>query len=295
MAEPTATFVQFPHPGREHNRATGDMPWNVAEHRRKFLRRTGRWVADTDEVHPGEVVFWGEWEAPSRVERRWQANGQLPRAAHRPYWIRPATDGFRQNTDPWVFGDQMLYSNCKQLTGPDRTPTSMQDLPVGSVLCFGSTIDHEFCLDTVLVVATAEPWVPADVADTDVDQAFAVCTAESIVAGGTDAHTQLTLYRGATIEAPVHGMYSFVPALPATDDGPRFARPVTRLNGLINPANKQSTWGSKRPLPLSIVRDAWETIRHQVYAAGLVLAVQLDTPPIEASEVAMPPAARSGC
>lgn len=41
-----------------------------------------------------------------------------------------------------------------------------------------------------------------------------VCNAESIVAGVTDAHAQFTLYRGATIDDPVHGMYSFVSAPP---------------------------------------------------------------------------------
>jgi hypothetical protein len=31
-------FVQFPHPGGEHNPPTDIMPWNVHDHRRKFLR-----------------------------------------------------------------------------------------------------------------------------------------------------------------------------------------------------------------------------------------------------------------
>lgn len=278
MTEPTATVVQLPHPGREHNPRSDDMPWNVVDHRRKFLRCPGRYVDDTDQPQNGEVVFWGEWEAPSRVERRWSANGRLPRVLHRPYWLRPPMDGFRQNTDPWVFGDRMIYSNCKQIVGPQRTRTSMQKLPIGSVICFGSTIDHEFCVDTVLVVASAQPWIPAELADHDVDDAFNVCTAESITAGGTDAQAHLTLYRGATIDDPMHGMYSFVPALPATDEGPRFARPALYLGGLINPASKQSTRGSRRPLPITAVRNAWESIRHQVRLAGLVEAVHVDTP-----------------
>jgi hypothetical protein len=97
----------------------------------------------------------------------------------------------------------MLYSNCKQIIGPQRRPTSMQRLRPGSVICFGSTIDHEFCLDTVFVVGSAEPWTPAHVADLEVDDAFTACTAESITAGGTDAHADLTLYQGATFDDPV--------------------------------------------------------------------------------------------
>jgi hypothetical protein len=43
----------------------------------------------------------------------------------------------------------MIYSACKQIVGPDRLRTSMQDLPIDSVICFGSTIDYAFCVDTV--------------------------------------------------------------------------------------------------------------------------------------------------
>lgn len=221
--------------------------------------------------------------------------GRLPRALHRPYWTRPTARGFRQNTDPWVFGERMIYSVCKQIVGPERSRTCMQDLPIGSVLCFGSTIDHEFCLDTVFVVASAQPWIPADVDDADVDDAFAVCTAGSIAAGCTDARARLTRYRGATVDDPVHGMYSFVPALPATDNGPRFARPALHLPGLINPASRQSPRGAKRPLPTSAIRDAWEAVRYQVLAADLTLTVHLDTPPEANGDSPLPATTRTRC
>ena len=103
------------------------------------------------------------------------------------------------------------------------------------------------------------------------------------------------LYRGATAEDPVHGMYSFVPALPIGDETPRFARPAVRLAGLINPASKQSPRGSKRPLPMSTVRDAWEAIRHQILATGLVLAVKLDTPLELAVNTVVPASRRTQC
>jgi hypothetical protein len=80
-------------------------------------------------------------------------------------------------------------------------------------------------------------------------------------------------------------MYSFVPALPvAGDDPPRFARPVIRLDGLINPASRQSTWGSSRPMRVAAVREAWDAVRDQVLAADLTLAVHLDSPPERAGE-----------
>ncbi|MFJ1761480.1 hypothetical protein ACIOD2_14250 [Amycolatopsis sp. NPDC088138] len=170
----------------------------------------------------------------------------------------------------------MRYSNCRQVRGEHR-PTSMQALSPGSVICFGSKLDHGFCVDTVFVIAESEPWTPAESADLGEDEAFMACTAEQLAAGA-DAHTPLTLYRAATFENPVHGMYSFVPALPADGEGPRFARPALRMPDLINPAVCMNTWGSKRPLEVAEVRNAWNSVREQVFEAGLVLATHLETP-----------------
>ena len=151
------------------------------------------------------------------------------------------------------------------------------------MICFGSTIDGQFCLDTVLVIAAAEPWVPAEAARLHVNAAFKTCTGASITMSRTDAHADLTLYRGATLDRRANGMYSFVPALPTDSGDPRFARPPIRLPELINPASKQSPWGSKRPLSISTVRESWNEICKQVLDAGLLLAVSLRTPPKRAA------------
>ena len=91
----------------------------------------------------------------------------------------------------------MLYSNCKQTMLASQRTTSMQALPPGSLICFGSSIQDEFCVDTVFVVASAEPMAPEDVDDLDVDDAFKVCTGGSLVTGG-GVLAGLVLYRGAT-------------------------------------------------------------------------------------------------
>ena len=206
MPTNTAFFVQFPHPGGEHVPSGAEMPWNTGSHRRKFLVSPGLYDDGNGRSQDGELVFWGEWEPPSRVERRWPAQGRLPRVLHRPFWSNPSTDAFRQNTDPWVFGDTMIYSNCKQVTGTARRPTSMQGLSRGSIICFGSTNDNQFCVDTVLVVASGEHWTPHTYNNLDVEEAFRVCTGASMAAVRTDAHNSLTLFRGATLENPVEGM-----------------------------------------------------------------------------------------
>jgi hypothetical protein len=279
-ANPNGFFVQFPHPGGEHHPPTDNMAWNTGHHRRKFLIAPGRYLDGDDQMGTADLVFWAEWEPPSRVERRWPASGRLPRALHRPSWSEP-TRRVRQNTDPWIWGEPMIYSNCKQIgPRPHR---------------FGSTIDGEFCVDTVFVVASAEPWMPAEGAYLAVDEAFKTCTAGAIAARRSDAHLPLTLYRGATADNPVQDMFSFVPARRADRDDLRFPRPPIILPGFINPAGRQSTWGSKRPLPMTTLRDSWEAVRHQVLTADLLLAVWVRTPDRESNPAVVPEEARQRC
>lgn len=296
MASDIAFFVQFPHPRDEPpaSRFTspGDttqwplrgeeaippghvMPWNTEPtHFRKFLISPGRYLDGHGEVREGELLFWGEWEPPSEVVTTWPSDGRLPRALHRPFWVQPPSATSRQNTDPWVWGDRMLYSNCRQ-----GSVGSLRRLTRGSVVCFGSTSGDDFCVDTVLIIASAEPWDAADCEGIDAERAFQVCTAASLAAGGAcSAEAGFTLYRGATFEDPVNGMYSFVPAMPVANPYPRFARPPVRLPGLINTASTRGPRGSARPLAASAVREAWESTRRQVLDAGLVLAVHLETP-----------------
>jgi hypothetical protein len=254
------------------------MPWNVGDHARKFLRGHGRYIDHDDTLGEVNLVFWGEWEAPSRVVTRWR-DRHGPRALHDPYWCTPPR-GPRQNTDPWVFGEAFRYSNCRQLTAGHHRPSRMQRLTTGSVIIFGSTVRGEFVVDTVFVVASAHPWTPADLTAIPADEAFRTCTAQSL-AGGRHSHSEFTLYTGATLEHPVNGMHSFVPARRFNDPDARFERPPLRLPSLINPKSTQSTLGTKRPMAPASVQEAWNTVRHQVLDADCLLAVHLDTPPKE--------------
>ncbi len=162
----TACVVQFPHPGLEHKPPKGAavFPWNLGRHGRKFLRAPGRLLADDGALRHTDVVFWGEYEAASRVLCRWSPTGELPTALHEPLLTTPPDSPKRQNTDPWVFGDRFLYSNCKQLT-PHGGASALQSLPRGSVILFGSQIGGPFCLDTVFVVAESLRYKVNDAAD----------------------------------------------------------------------------------------------------------------------------------
>ena len=50
-------FVQFIHPGGEHEPDDGlNKRWNKGKHQRKFLRQSGRYVAN-GKVKDGELLF----------------------------------------------------------------------------------------------------------------------------------------------------------------------------------------------------------------------------------------------
>ncbi len=285
-------FVHFPHPGDEHKPGRQSFqPWNTtAKHCRKFLRSSGRYVTADGLVVEASLAFWGEWEAPSYVLKRWSEKNELSRSLQEPVWEHPKFSGPRQNTDPWVFGDCFLYSNCKQ-----SAQKSLQTLPTGSVILFGSTLGIKsesgprFVLDTVFVVdEERQRFTPSNPPNTD--EAFRVCTVESLATGGDvdaygrkdlcgDPRAWFTLFSGATYESPVNEMYSFVPCRRTDRDNFRFARPAISLpTEFVNPWSWQSPKGTGTPLSAHKVRELWATVRQQVIAAECLIGVHFPTP-----------------
>lgn len=210
-------------------------------------------------------------------------------------WARPPSRTPRQNTDPWVFGDAFRFSNCRQLT-PAGNPSALQRLTPGSIILFGSTLDGQFVLDTVFVVADATPYTPRYSGEVAVDEAFRVCTIEPLTIAGRKDHSRspFTLYRGATADTPVAGMYSFVPARPADSAAARFARPAIDLPGYVNAASRQSASGARTPCSVSTTRAVWDSVRDQVFDAGCVLGVWFPTPQCD-DTTEMQPSTSSVC
>jgi hypothetical protein len=266
-------FVQFPHPGREHNPGRAlRQPWNTGEHRRKFLRSNGRYVDGGDSTYVAPLVFWGEWEPPSYIIECWPTAGSLPRYVHDPVWEYPKNSSPLQNTDPWVFGDCFRYSNCKQ-----HSQTALRKLAPGSLILFGSTLDGNFVADTVFVVRDSQPFRLAQLPDSD--DAFRVCTIQPLLTGAQCGGDAFILYRGATFGAQVYGMYSFVPCRREDSTEPRFCRPPISLPGCyLNPASTQSPSGAKEPRSVAEICGLWEEIRQQVLKWKCLLGISFSTP-----------------
>ena len=296
-------FVQFPHPGGEHRPDHGDhIDWNPRKrngkenpHRRKFLQFDGEWIDRNGRCHPDTLRAWGEWEAestrilPFNVPK---GDRHHPRHLWSPYWMpRDSYDGLH-NTDPFIFGDRILYSNCGQ-DAPNKP--ALRHLAPGSVIAFGSGKksggDWTWVLDTVLVVRESfwyDPAHPKQALDCKVSKTFLGVTGGPLKAN-RELHNnpnarRLRLYRGATPNEPVCGMYSFFPAMRAgTDTG--FPRPSIKHDKYIAPANftlanTQAPKGAKRHIDSDLVlQQLWQSLVDQVRDAGLEIGTRADLPP----------------
>lgn len=257
--------------------ASGLRPWKLSSelHRRTFLESPGvyrRSAGGTD--RKGTVAFWGEWEGAVRQVR------ELDPVERGPHWLcRPdpagpppeSPDDRPQNTDPYVWGNAIRYTLCRQYTNQN-----LRQLGRGSLILFGSGQKVGFVLDTVLVVAD---WIDhcrqADL-NRKTDKQHMRATIEPMYAWGEDGLTY-RLYCGATPENAVDGMFSFVPCQPDAGSAPGFARPIIELgDDLINPNCRMQA----RVLDVGTdeLPRLWKEVVRQVTEADLALATRLELP-----------------
>jgi hypothetical protein len=266
-------IVQFPHPGSEHNASGPFMDWHRGEHARKFL--VGHGVHLNGGVrHDARLAFWGEWEPQSRVEELAAPINGLPKWAHIPYWQRHRHRQLLQNTDPMVFGDRFLYSNCRQ-TWNDK----LRSLAPGSLILFGSKLGGEFVLDTLFVVNDlGETFTRATAASIQAPDWLHAVVFEPLTNSSRPASERFRLYRGRTQRESPEGTYSFVPCIPWNiNDASGFARPAIRLDPRILSSNLAR--GAKATLATaSEVQRVWDEVHQQVLAAGLLIGVWFAPP-----------------
>lgn len=285
--------VQFVHPGFEYrsqehvgpkSQRSGVMGWKAgrSRHDRKFMLSMGSIFdpisgTDTTDV---PICFWGEWEGPSVFWKLDSTERPEPSVLHSPFRpaVRPTSPV--QNTDPMVFGDSFVYSNCMQ-----GTYRILRTLTPGSIVLFGRFSRTErrpaFGLDTCLVVDRIERLSPTPFEDggygTDLleDAVLKPLHTEG-------AREDLTVYFGRRRSAATPGPFSFVPAQRMLKGVPIFARPELRpigaLAGVVSPANMQGIKGSSHDVP---GRDeVWAEVARQVVEQGCGLGYHAAAPPL---------------
>jgi hypothetical protein len=250
------------------------MDWNRGEHARKFLKANGRYVQN-ETIQSGPVVFWGEWEPPSRVVETYQPDARgWPRLLHEPFWQVPGHRRLLQNTDPIVLGDRFLYSNCRQ--GKNR---KLRELSAGSMVLFGSKLDGDFVLDTVFVVGDeSQKFTRGSSEAVRCDDWVRAVVFEPLRMAAGPSTEALRLYRGRRYDEAPEGPFSFVPCRPWRSTESAFRRPSIRLDRhWIEP---NLAMGAKATLVGQVqLRELWiEIVRQVVEVCGLAIAVQLEAP-----------------
>ena len=246
------------------------------------MKVAGTWIDQNWCTHCGSLFVWGEWEPESDLLEELTEPPEpynqvhFPHYLWKPKWSPPSPPINREcprlhNTDPYIFGDAFIYSNCRQ-----DSNKSLRHLEAGTVIAFGSGKnikgERNWVLDTVLVVE--DYWTPTN--RRTLSETFNEVTGKTLAPLGKGNNRY---YFGATPKNQVNGMFSFFPALPASH-GHGFARPaINKLDPqFLNPRNWQGLKGASTPRSAAEIKKLWDLLVKEVFDAGLVLGVHAMEP-----------------
>lgn len=173
-------LVQFPHLGNEHKCNSTDQvkEWNTGNHTRKFIRAKGKYLLDlVSEEKNDDLMFWGEWECESLFEEiKYNSDRRIdyPKYIHKPI-INVSNKAGLQNTDPYVFGENFIFSCCKQ-----QSFKQLKNLKPGSIVVFGSKLNNNFVIDTVFVVKDGQDYNVNNIKSLNVSKTFYEATLKRI-------------------------------------------------------------------------------------------------------------------
>ncbi len=259
------------------------------------MKLTGEWLDHRGDKQSGKMHAWGEWEPESKVIHSFERNAQFPyspRYLWEPFWVPRKSYIGVHNTDPFIFGNCFFYSNCRQTS---KGGAGLKNLDIGSVIVFGSGKkvygERKWVLDTVFVVKDYidyNPLNPLKTLKDEVPNEFIHVAIKPLsenlghVDGCVKKSSQLRLYRGATPDSRVNGMYSFFPAIPEDSNRSAFSRPAICLNPrYFNCLNTQAPKGSALDSPRTsweVLYELWDSLVCQTKKAGLVLGTFAQIP-----------------
>ncbi len=226
------------------------------KHRRKLIINEISYLNKYSEVCTTDNgYFWGEWEAESDCQKRdnfYLHSIKYPSEIETNKKIADCNkcrkDEYQVlNTDPYVFGNYFIYSNCMQ----DRY-RNLKALKENDLIIFGSQKSNFFIIDTVFVV-------DKQIRKEDCSECF-------IRATGNLIDDTYQIYKGKTFKED-NGLFSFFPC--STQP---FERPRIVING-TNDAQKQG---------VAYIRvnsvEVWNSIKKQVVKSGCMLGIYAKEP-----------------
>ncbi len=284
-----STVVLFNHPGEEHVAVrTGRYPWNVGDHRRKYLEVAAN-VARREEAsfrrepELKRVALWAEFEPDTDGRPFPTAPGRgVPASYHRLLPVGAAPAG-GQNTDPWIFGSAFTYGFCRQVA---RQTAYLRNLVHGDLLLFGSFFKMDangkesphfnFFLDTAFVVDVGHPWGrKARIPERLLDPAYERAAASRFP---TAERNSCVLYEGVMLEGRSSQPFCFAPCRSSDTAGPvRMKRPlISDLLGF------ETAYPREVPRFENVdARQIWRQVVDRCISAGCELAVRAENPGVQ--------------
>jgi hypothetical protein len=246
---------------------SGIRYWNnEPNHFRKFLLNNGSYLKYLgSDAESGELLFWGEWEPQSKFTIT-GLNGKLkPNAIHEPFVSFKGIGA--HNTDPFVFGADFYYSNCKQKRN------HMNRLSEGDMILFGTEYDEGFALDTVFIIKDSK--TASEYLKNPSQYPQILCQATLDLADCYQTNPDLRLYQGLMQPKNPKGPFCFFPCK-LKPDGP-FGRPLLDYKKF----NLQSP--GARTVLTDIRHDSvatfWLNLVTYLTEKGYYLGIQTDMPP----------------
>jgi len=280
-----ARIIEFSHPGlqlnltersinngiayRFANSNTGVRYWNnEKDHYRKFIQNKGHYLKNLNSTpQKDDLLFWGEWEPQSDFSLTGLSVKLKPNAIHKPF-ISICGVG-AHNTDPFVFGANFYYSNCKQ------NKNNMNNLNTGDLIIFGTEYDNGFALDTVFVIensVTAQTYLNSPAAYPSI-----LRQATLDLNNMYQNNLNFRLYKGLIYNSNLNKkeIFSFFPCKLKSQG--EFERPLLDFNKF----NLQSPGARTvlKDINYSSVSDFWLDLVNQITIQGYFLGIQTDMPP----------------
>jgi hypothetical protein len=276
-------IIEFSHPGLQLNlgkrgkkngiaysltsNTNGIRYWNNENtHYRKFISNKGSYLVDLDSTPGnGDLLFWCEWEPQSYFSLTNKSGKLNPNAIHEPF-ISMNGVGVH-NTDPFVFGLDFYYSNCKQKRN------NMTNLNSGDLILFGSEYDEGFALDTVFIVRGSNTAKEYQKNPNTFPPLLRQATLD--LNNLYQHNSDLKLYHGEMYYSSPKGIFSFFPCRLKT--GGPFQRPLLEYGKF-----KLQSPGARTVLhdiDYNSVTSFWNDLVTEILNQGYFLGIQADMPP----------------
>lgn len=250
--------VKFYHSGLVDKKSRTKEERYQNAHKGKLISNSIMYVDKQNQVcETDNGYFWGEWEAESVCNKQ---DGFYVHKIKYPSKVtfnkNPASCGCcgagnkkPLNTDPYVFGEYFIYSNCKQ-----GRYKKLKELNENDLIIFGSHKNNAFILDTVFVV-------DKKIDLNDCSKCFMSATGDLIIDG------DFTVYKGKTFNDGKN-MFSFFPCSTKP-----FKRPEVEIKGTNDVQKQGVAYVSK-----ANSKKVWEHTKSQVINQDCMLGIYAKEP-----------------